>query len=176
MDRIPAVDVELPEIHQVAIVVEDLLDGMDRFRGILGIEPWTVYRFESPELTNTTYYGEAVEYGMVLALGYVGDTMIELIESTRGPNVYEEHLERHGEGLHHIAYFGWDEDEAIDIIAEFEQHGMPVIQQGHYEGTDFWYLDTSEELNGVLFELGVRRDVQDRNPIAVYPEEPYPPE
>lgn len=99
-------DVELPAIDQVAIVVEDLDDGMWRFRSILGVEPWTVFRFEPPKLTDTTYRGETAEYGMVLALGYAGDTMIELIEPTIDPNVYRDHLDEHGEGLHHVAYFG----------------------------------------------------------------------
>lgn len=175
MNGIAQLDIELPAIDQVAVVVEDLKDGMDRYTGIFGIEPWTVYRFEPPDLTETTYRGEAVEYGMMLALGYAGDTMIELIESTMGPNVYEDHLEAHGEGLHHIAYFGWDEAEAIDVLDSFEAAGMPVLQSGTFHGTDFWYLDTCEQLNGLLFEMGVRRNVDEREPVAVYPEDPYPP-
>ena len=168
---IPDLDVELPEIDQVAIVVENLDDGMARYRSILGVEPWTVYRFEPPTLTDTTYRGEPTAYGMVLALGYVGDTMIELIEPTIGPNVYEDHLDEHGEGLHHVAYFGWDADEAADVIEEFESHGMPVIQRGTYEGTDFWYFDTQDELNGTMFEIGVRRDVGERSPERIWPED-----
>lgn len=168
---IPDLDVELPEIDQVAVVVEDLDDGMRRFRSILGVEPWTVFRFEPPTLTDTTYRGEEVEYGMVLALGYAGGTMIELIEPTIGPNVYRDHLEEHGEGLHHVAYFGWDEAEAGHVVEEFEAAGMPVVQSGHYEGTDFWYFDSRDELNGLLFEIGVRRDVEGREPDRVWPED-----
>lgn len=168
---IPELDVELPEVEQVAIVVEDLDDGMARFRAILGVEPWTVFRFEPPMLTDTTYRGEEAEYGMVLAIGYAGETMIELIEPTIGPNVYRDHLDEHGEGLHHVAYFGWDEDEATEVIEKFEDAGMPVVQSGHYEGTDFWYFDSQEELNGLMFEIGVRRNVEDREPERIWPED-----
>lgn len=168
---IPELDVELPAVEQVAIVVEDLDDGMARFRSILGIEPWTVYRFEPPKLTDTTYRGEEAEYGMVLAIGYVGETMIELIEPTIGPNLYRDHLDEHGEGRHHVAYFGWDEAEAREVIEAFEANGMPVVQSGHYEGTDFWYFDSRDELNGLVFEIGVRRDVEDREPDRVWPED-----
>lgn len=171
---IPNLDVELPGVDQVAIVVEDLKDGMDRYRGILGIEPWTVHRFEPPNLTETTYRGEDVEYGMLLALGDAGDTTIELIEPTTGPNLYEDHLEAHGEGLHHVAYFGWSEAETYEVIEAFEAAGMPVVQSGNYLGTDFWYLDTAEELNGLCFETAVRRNTDDREPAAVYPDDPYP--
>ena len=167
--EIPELDVDLPEIDQVAMVVEDLDDGMRRFRAILGVEPWTVYRFEPPELTKTTYRGEETEFGMVLAVGYAGETMIELIEPTIGPSIYRDHLDEHGEGLHHVAYFGWDADEVRAVIEEFEAAGMPVIQSGHYEGTDFWYLDSAAELNGLTFEIVIRRDVEDREPERVWP-------
>jgi len=168
---IPELDVELPAIDQVAIVVKDLDDGMARFRSILGVEPWTVFRFEPPALTDTTYRGEETEYGMVLALGDAGETMIELIEPTVGPNVYRDHLDEHGEGLHHVAYFGWDETEAEHVIEEFGAAGMPVVQSGHYQGTDFWYFDSEDELNGLTVEIGVRRDVEDREPERVWPED-----
>ena len=171
---IPQLEIELPGIDQVAIVVEDLKDGMDRYRAILGIEPWTVYRFEPPDLAETTYRGDDVDYGMLLALGDAGDTMIELIEPTMGPNLYADHLQEHGEGLHHVAYFGWAEDETYEILETFEAAGMPVIQSGNYLGSEFWYLDTVDELNGLCFETAVRRNVDDRRPVALYPDEPYP--
>jgi len=171
---IPQLDVELPGVDQVAIVVEDLKDGMDRYRAILGVEPWSVLRFEAPDLTETTYRGEATEYGMLLALGEAGDTTIELIEPTTGPNLYADHLAANGEGLHHVAYFGWGEDRTYEVIDAFERAGMPVVQSGNYLGTEFWYLDTTEELNGLLFETAVRRNTDDREPTAVYPDEPYP--
>lgn len=172
--NVPDLDVALPGIDQVAVVVEDLKDGMDRYAAVLGVEPWTVYRFEPPDLTETTYRGDAVEYGMVLALGTAGDTTIELIEPTRGPNIYEDHLDAHGEGLHHVAYFGWDESEAYEVVEAFETAGMPVIQSGNFLGTEFWYFDTGDRLNGLIFETAIRRNVGDREPAAVYPEDPYP--
>lgn len=173
---IPDLGFELPEIDQIAIVVEDLKDGMDRYQGILGIEPWTIHRFEPPDLTDTTYRGEPTEYGMLLALAHTGDTMIELIQPTFGPNLYDDHLADHGEGLHHVAYFGWDEDETRRIVRAFEDAGMPVIQSGRYGSTEFWYFDTADILNGLIFETAVRRLDDRPAPLATYPDEPYEPE
>lgn len=167
--NVPSLDVELPGIDQVALVVEDMRDAVERYNAILGTD-WTVYRFESPELTETTYRGEETEYGMLIGIGYVGDTMVELIEPTIGPNIYTEHLEEHGEDLHHVGYFSWDEEETYEVIEEFEDAGMGVIQSGEYLGTEFWYLDTADELNGLIFETAVRRDVGDREPVYEHPE------
>lgn len=171
---IPDLDVELPGVDQVAVVVEDLQDGVDRFQAILGVEPWDVHRFEPPALTDTTYRGEPTEYGMWLALADAGDTQIELIEPTIGPNLYDDHLDEHGEGLHHVAYFGWDATTAEAVIAEFEAEGMPAVQRGIVGGTEFVYLDTQEELNGLLFETAIPGGEGQLKPEAVYPNDPFP--
>jgi hypothetical protein len=59
---VPDLDIEIPEITQIAFVVDDIDDVMDRFGGILGLGPWDVYRFEPPTLTETTYRGEPHDY------------------------------------------------------------------------------------------------------------------
>ncbi|WP_254545995.1 VOC family protein [Halomarina pelagica] len=163
---IPQLDVEVPEISQVAFVVEDVEDGMDRFGAVLGVGPWQLYRFEPPALHDTTYRGEERDYSMILALATVGDTMIELIEPLTGPSIYTEHLEEHGEGLHHVACFAFED--APSVVEEFEEAGMPVLQSGVYEETPYWYFDTAERLNGVIFETADNVDALPE-PDGTYP-------
>lgn len=153
---IPEIETEIPEISQIAAVVHDLDDGMERFGAILGITQWDVFRFEPPTLTDRTLYGEEADYSMKLSLGYIGDTMIELIEPMEGESIYTEHLEEHGEGLHHIACFTFDDPESV--VQEFEDAGMPVIQSGNFGGTPYWYFDTADVLNGVIFETAANVD------------------
>lgn len=71
-DPVPGVDTPIPAISQVAFVVEDLEAGMRRFDSLLGIEPWLLYRYEPPRLTETTYRGEPADYSMRVALSDVG--------------------------------------------------------------------------------------------------------
>ena len=75
---------------------------------------------------------------------------VELIEPLRGPSIYTEHLEEHGEGLHHVACFAFDDPRAV--VDEYADAGISVLQSGRFEGMEFWYLDTAEELNGLVFE------------------------
>lgn len=175
-EAIPNLDIELPEVDQVALVVENLKDGMDRYGSILGLGPWDIHRFEPPALSETTYRGQDVEYGMLLALADTGSTMIELIQPTQGPNIYRDHLDAHGEGLHHVAYFDWSADRTYEVIDAFEKAGMGVLQSGNFKGTDFWYFDTADQLNGLIFETAIRRNTADRDPYAVYPDQPFPSE
>jgi hypothetical protein len=67
----PKVGKPLPEISHVAFVVEDLEESMRRFGTLLGVEPWLVYRYEPPRLTDTTYRGEPAEYAMRVAMSDV---------------------------------------------------------------------------------------------------------
>lgn len=151
MDQsLPDLDLRIPEISQVAVVVDDLDDGIARFGGMLGVGPFEVYRFEPPRLTETTYHGEPHDYSMALALADVGGTMLELIEPLAGESIYTDHLDAHGEGLHHVACFAFEHPEAV--VEEFETAGYPVLQSGTFAGTPYWYFDTAEAMNGVIFE------------------------
>ena len=49
---VPDVGIEILEISRVAIVVKDLEDAMERYRLILGIEPWEVYYIGPPDQTD----------------------------------------------------------------------------------------------------------------------------
>lgn len=149
-DTIPDTGIEIPEITQVGFVVEDLEDGMERFGSILGIGPWEIYQFEPPRLSETTYRGEDHDYAMTLALADLAGMMVELIEPTDGKSIYTEHLEEHGEGLHHVACFAFENTERT--VQQFEDAGMELLQSGTFVDTPYWYLDTQEQLNGVIFE------------------------
>lgn len=163
---IPELDVDVPEISQIGIVVEDLEDGMDRFGALLGLGPWDRYRFEPPTLTDATYRGESHDYTMELALTMLGDLMIELIEPLEGESIYTEHLDEHGEGIHHVACFAFDDTEAV--VEAFEDAGMPVIQSGVYGEVPYWYFDTADQLNGVIFETATNLETM-QEPDATYP-------
>jgi catechol 2,3-dioxygenase-like lactoylglutathione lyase family enzyme len=163
----PAID--FPGIDQVAFVVEDLEAAMDDLIQLFGVEPWEVLEPEPPTLSETTYYGESVEYGFRHALVDVGDVMIELSEPLWGPSVYQDYLAEHGPGPHHIAYSSWDEAETYEVVASLQEAGVKVAQSGVFAGTEFWYFDTREQLNGLMFETAVRRNLDNREPGTTYP-------
>lgn len=137
MSEIPETGTEIPKVDQVGFVVESLEDGVERFQKLFGVSPWTEYRLEPPELEGTTYRGEPVEFGFRAALAYASDTNLELVEPTMGPNIYEDHLTAHGEGLHHLKSSFVDEAETHEVIRRFEDAGIDIIQSGSYKGSEF---------------------------------------
>lgn len=153
---LPDLDIELPSLDQVGFVVRDLEDGAERFRSLLGVGPWTVWAFEPPDLTERTYRGVPAHFTMRIAVATVGDVMLELVEPGEGPSVHRDFLDDHGEGLHHVACFSFEDTERV--VGTLADAGAPVVQRGRFGDATFVYLDTTDLLNGVMFETGTAID------------------
>jgi hypothetical protein len=159
----------LTQIDQIALVVRDLDAAMRTHWEVLGVGPWRVYTYGAPLLREMTYRGKAQEYRMRLALAQAGPLMMELIQPLSGETIYAEHLERKGEGLHHVGVFVPSFDEAV---AKAKRDGFSVLQSGRGYGRlgdgGFAYLDTEASLGMILELIEVPRE---RFP----PEAEYPP-
>ena len=157
------------DANQVAIVVRDLDASMARYVDKLGIGPWKVYTYGPEMLHSMTYRGEPASYVMELAIAFTGDTMWELIESVEGPNIYEEFLNEHGEGLHHLGYYVGDLDKEIATMAAL---GYPLLQSGKGFGVEndggYAYFDTAADL-GCIIEA-IEPGTEFREPERVFPE------
>ena len=143
----------LTQINQIALVVRDLDAALRRYWETLGVGPWKVYTYGSPLVREMTYRGRPHEYRMRLALAQVGPLVIELLQPLSGDNIYVEHLDSKGEGLHHVGIFVPSFDQAV---AQAQQQGFSVLQSGRGYGRwgdgGFAYLDT-EAMFGVILEL-----------------------
>lgn len=99
-----------------------------------------------------------------------GGLQLEVIESLEGPNLYEEFLASHGEGIHHVGV--WVPDLRAGI-GELEARGYVLIQAGFGTATrgdgGFAYFETDGPLKTTLelIEVPKERPAAD----AVYPPE-----
>lgn len=156
-------------ISQVALVVEDLDEAVERYATAFGVGPWHFYTYGKPLLRRMSYQGRPAGYRMRIAMAQVGPMNIELIESLEGPSVYEDFIAKHGYGVHHL---GVQVDDADAAIAQAQAAGVGMLQDGSGFGPDgdghFAYLDTEREL-GVMLEL--REAPRRRHP----PEKVVPP-
>lgn len=76
---------------------------------------------------------------------------VELIEPLDGKSTYTEHLEAGGTGIHHVGCFAYDDPHRA--VEAYEDAGIPVVQSGVFEGLEFWYLDMSDHLDGLILEI-----------------------
>ena len=95
-------------LQQVAFVVKDLTAAQEFFNRTMGVARFYVIEDFGLKATEKTFRGRPAEHNFKLALAYSGDTQIELIQHLSGDTCYKEHLERRGEGLHHLGFFLYD--------------------------------------------------------------------
>jgi catechol 2,3-dioxygenase-like lactoylglutathione lyase family enzyme len=102
-----------PAIKQCAVVVHDLDEAVRRWSHELSIGPWTAYRLEPPLLKGMRYHGREVEFSLRHALAWQGEMQFELVQPLVGPSIFADHLEAHGEGLHHVGRYVADHPAAV---------------------------------------------------------------
>lgn len=155
-------------ISQIAIVVKDIDEALERYHRALGWGPWNIYEHKPPSLHDTYLHGEATDFTMIGAETHVGEIVVELLQPVDGPSIYKEWLDSHGEGLHHIAVMRPDPAESEATMRRFKEMGAGVLMEGRIgDSIHFYYLD-SEPLLKVIFESGTGHAV-DLQPVRVYP-------
>ncbi|MFC1825323.1 VOC family protein [Thermodesulfobacteriota bacterium] len=128
---------------QVGLVVKDL-DATIKNYEAYGIGPWEVHTLDAKSIRDMTVHGERRDFAMRVAFAKIGEVEWELIQPLDDQSVYSEFLEKHGDGLHHVAMDVEDFDETLSFC---QGRGAGVIQGGK-AGKDFGfaYLDTAKDL------------------------------
>jgi hypothetical protein len=156
------------KISQIAIVVRDLDATMKKLHETLGWGPWNVYEHKPPSLHHTHLRGQPTAFSMLGAEAHVGDVIVELIQPLDGPSIYKEFLDKHGEGLQHIACMRHTRAESDAFKERLRAEGAEVLMGGRIgETIEFYYLDTEPMLKFVL-ESGSGHAI-DLKPARVYP-------
>ncbi len=125
-------------IEHIGIAVKNLDESIKFYEEVLGLK---CYNIE-----------EVADQKVKTAFFKVGDTKIELLESTDPEGPIGKYVEKKGEGIHHIAF-------AVDNIEEklkkAEEHGVRLIDKAPRkgaEGLDIGFLHPKSTF-GVLTEL-----------------------
>jgi methylmalonyl-CoA/ethylmalonyl-CoA epimerase len=148
---------------QIAHVVQDIDKAMNYYYEGMGIGPWNVYELKQPLLRESYVHGRPSNHTYMLSLAMHNNMQYELIQPLTGRSIYDDFLEMHGEGLHHVKlYF----DDCTAAITDFAKKGFSVIQSGKIDEDEFYYLDTDKTL-GVIVELGNAGKI--RPPERVFP-------
>ncbi len=137
-------------VIQVAVVVRDIRERAEAFAGIFGVPVPEATETDTYDKTNAVHRGRPMrEARAKLAFIPMGQVTIELIEPVGSPSVWQEHLDKYGEGVHHIAFRIEGMDAALGFL---DARGVPCLQRGDYTGGRYAYVDTIPQL-GVMLEL-----------------------
>lgn len=137
-------------VTQVGIIVHDIEKSIDQYVQVFGLSERPNVIVTGPlEEAQTVLRGESTPARAKLAFINMGQVQIELIEPDGNPSTWQEHLDTHGESVHHIAFQVKGTDQ---VTAYLNERGVPTVQQGQYTGGMYSYMDSAPKL-GVMLEL-----------------------
>ncbi len=121
----------------MGIAVKDLAAAEKIFTDVLGIEP---YKRE-----------EVADEKIITSFFQTGESKVELLQSTSSDGPIARHIEKRGEGLHHVAFHV---DDIESEISRLEQKGYRFISgpKGGADGKRIAFLHPSDT-SKVLIEL-----------------------
>ncbi len=126
------------KVEHIGIAVKSLSASVPLFEKLLGSSCYKTETVDS-ENVSTAFFSQ-------------GETKIELLESTTPEGVISRHIERRGEGIHHLAF------EVADIekeMARLQSEGFTLLSDVPKKGADnklVCFLHP-KGTNGVLIEL-----------------------
>jgi methylmalonyl-CoA/ethylmalonyl-CoA epimerase len=126
------------KIEHIGIAVQDLEKSKALFAAIFGQPPYKDEHVES-EHVDVSFF-------------QLADSKIELLQATSPESAIAKHIEKRGEGMHHIAF------EVPDIYAAMERmkaQGYRLLNEAPKRGADnklIFFLHP-KDTNGVLVEL-----------------------
>jgi catechol 2,3-dioxygenase-like lactoylglutathione lyase family enzyme len=138
-------------IAQICIIVRDVEHSVQRYAEIFDFPMPEVQTTLLHDHTHATYFGKPTDARAKLVCFEIGQIQFELLQPLDAPSSWMDHLTRHGEGIHHIAFFVPKTD---IVTASFAEKGYVVTQQGLFTGQGgmYTYLDTDKDL-AVVVEL-----------------------
>ena len=136
-------------VTQIAIVVRDIEKTASEYATLLGVEKPGVIVTAGLDEAHTQYRGAPSEATAKLCFFDLGQVSIELIEPDGKPSTWQDHLDKHGPGVHHIAFQITDMEARLKALAA---NGMETIQRGDFTGGRYAYVDSSAKI-GVELEL-----------------------
>ena len=125
-------------LHHTCFLVRDLEGTAQRLADGLRIGPWNVWTIRPQECF---VHGQERPFSFRVAMAAIGGGVFELITPHEGRSVFDEQLERHGDGHHHVC-FTYPSVEAVRRAkAELRAQGREVIQEGWSgDAFDFAYV------------------------------------
>jgi Glyoxalase/Bleomycin resistance protein/Dioxygenase superfamily len=138
-------------LSQYALVVRDI-EAVSDYWARIGLPAMEVTH---PALTDLRYRGRPGRFDQKLGWHRHGTVTWEWIVPLKGPTVYQDFLDGHGEGFHHLGFDVADIDEVADAWTRL---GHPIVQSGAWgkkgqPGSGrFAYADTTS-IGGVTVEL-----------------------
>ena len=110
---------DISHIEHIGIAVKSLDQAIPYYEKVLGLKCYSIE--------------EVADQKVKTAFFMVGQTKIELLESTDPEGTIAKFIEKKGEGVHHIAFAV---DSVADALAEATEKGVQLIDKAPRKGAE----------------------------------------
>lgn len=128
----------LTHIEHIGIAVNNLEEAIKYYEDVLGLKCYAVEEVKDQKVKTAFFQ--------------IGQTKIELLETTDPEGPIGKFLEKRGEGIHHIAFAVNNLPSALDELKEKEIKLIDVSPRRGAEGLDIAFIHPKSTY-GVLTEL-----------------------
>ena len=135
---------DISHIEHIGIAVDNLKEAIKYYEEALGLQCYSIE--------------EVADQKVKTAFFMVGQTKIELLESTAEDGPIGKYISKKGQGIHHIAFAVKDTNEALKVA---ESRGIKLVDKvarRGAEGLDIGFLHP-KSTHGVLTELCSKKSV-----------------
>lgn len=135
---------DISHIEHIGIAVDNLKEAIKYYEEALGLQCYSIE--------------EVADQKVKTAFFMVGQTKIELLESTSEDGPIGKYISKKGQGIHHIAFAVKDTNEALKLV---ESRGVKLVDKvarRGAEGLDIGFLHP-KSTHGVLTELCSKKSV-----------------
>lgn len=141
--------IDKSKVCQIALVVKDLEKTVEEYAKLFGVPVPEPFRVPPVQEAHTQFKGKLTDTRAKLAVFDLGSVVLELTEPDGKPSSWQDFLDAHGDGVHHIAFMTDNRD---SVVRYFTENGMPVRHYGEYEGGNYTVFDSKEKL-GVYIQV-----------------------
>ena len=129
---------KLTHIEHIGIAVKNLTDSISYYENVLGLKCYSIEEVKDQKV-KTAFFK-------------IGETKIELLESTDPEGPIGKFIEKKGEGVHHIALAVDDLQARLDTLAEDGIRLIDTKPRPGAHGADIAFLHP-KSTGGILLEL-----------------------
>lgn len=130
---------------QINIVVRDIELAARKWAELLGVDVPAIRLNHLEGNEHYTYRGEPVSCDLKVCDIPMEGFVIELHQPVGGPSSFQEFLDKHGNGVHHLGFEVGDERDAV--VADLADAGYDVGRTlGIYPGSSWTIVDTEDTL------------------------------
>lgn len=133
---------EISHIEHIGIAVADLEKAIEFYENVLGLKCYRVEEVEDQKVKTAFFQ--------------VGQTKIELLESTAPDGPIAKYIEKKGEGMHHLAFSVKNIEKQLEEVSSKGVHLIDSKPRKGAEGLDIAFLHP-KSTKGVLVEFCEKR-------------------